>query len=74
MDSHVLVLDDSVNLDPGTFTTEGYHLYKTTRKLEEDLTYHLRIHKPNTNYEDTRASTPLVGGTIKHATSIGFQV
>ena len=70
IDRRLLVKDQSINLDSGQFTTEDYRLYRTDPsqkdnpddqdKLYEDLTYHLRVIKVGTNFEDTRAKTELV--------------
>lgn len=58
-----LVIDStSRELEPGEFTTEGYRLYKTSAKLDEEATYKLIVKKPGTGYADAMATTELVGG------------
>lgn len=62
-DVRELVKDQSVNLDSGLFTTEDYRLYRTNdnQRLNENLTYHLRIIKVGTNFGETKAKTEMVG-------------
>lgn len=40
------VKDNSVKLDSGFFTTEGYHVYRVTATLDEDAEYRVRITRP----------------------------
>ena len=80
IDSRQLVKDQSINLDSGIFTTEDYRLYRTPAttppnlaKLDEDLTYHLRVIKVGTNFEETKAATELVGQNISTTSGYRFQ-
>lgn len=79
LDTRLLVKDQSINLDSGTFTTEDFRLYRTEEtvppnlgRLNPDLTYHLRVVKVGTNLEDTKASTELVEPRISSTAGFRF--
>ena len=78
IDTRTLIKDQSINLDSGLFTTEDYRLYRTKDtlpanlgRLNQDLTYHLRVVKVGTNFEDTKASTELVEPRISSTSAFG---
>jgi hypothetical protein len=79
LDTRELIKDQSINLDSGLFTTEDYRLYRTEEtippslgRLDQDLTYHLRVVKVGTNFKDTKASTELVEPRISSTSGFRF--
>ncbi len=46
IDSSILVEDNSIPLKPGTFTTEGHRLYRTTDPIFSDREYEVIVRKP----------------------------
>lgn len=73
LDTRELVKDQSINLDSGLFTTEDFRLYRNddNTRLDPDLTYHVRVIKPGTNFGDTKAATELVEPML--STTAGFR-
>ena len=60
-DSIYLYKDESRELEPGTYTTAGYRLYRTSAPLDMDYTYQLNVKKTNAKFTDAKATTELVG-------------
>lgn len=66
-----LVKDYSHQMEEGTFTTEGFRLYRTTDAdkgkiffdRDQDYIYQIIVKKPGTNNPDASSYTNLVGGS-----------
>ena len=51
--------------EEGTFTTEGFHLYRTTQDInysDDNYIYKIVVKKPRTNYPDASSTTTIVEG------------
>lgn len=62
LDSIWLTKDEtSKQLEEGTYTTEGFRLYRTLEKINPDNLYKLVVKKPGTNHPDASSTTLVVG-------------
>ena len=52
----------SRKLEEGTFTTDGYRLYRTQRSINPDNIYKLVVKKPDSKHPDASSTTLIVGG------------
>lgn len=64
---------ETKSLEPGLFTTDGYRLYKTTAKLDDQAVYNLIVKKPGTTFPDAKASTELVEATENSFSGFRFK-
>ena len=55
-----LIKDESIALDPGFFTTEGYHTFRFDKELADDLQYKLIVNKSENGLNQVYAITPMV--------------
>ncbi len=61
VDSLYLTKDEtSRKLELGVFTQDGYHLYRTTETLDDELVYRLKVEKENADAPVAMATTKLL--------------